>query len=105
MQRPFFKLNRKSKFVTISPLGLALTACGGGSSEERPDVVSKVETHSGFVTFALTGNDFIDASTQGSKWVPTDGVITFAVADGLMVNVGQILTKLLRHYQMVCNKL
>jgi Ca2+-binding RTX toxin-like protein len=82
MQRPFFKLNRKSKFVTISPLGLALTACGGGSSEERPDVVSKVDTHSDFVTFALTGNDFIDASTQGSKWVPTDGVITFAVADG-----------------------
>ena len=83
MQRPFLKPNKKSKFVTISPLGLALTACGGGSGEERPDVISTVDTHSDFVTFDLTGNDFIDASTQGSKWVPTDGVITFAIADGL----------------------
>ena len=82
MQKPFIKPNRKTKFVTISPFGLALTACGGGSDEEQPDVISAVDTHSEFVTFDLTGNDFIDASTQGSKWAPTDGVITFAVADG-----------------------
>ena len=76
-----FQGNRKIKCATISPLGLALTACGGGGTKE-PEVITEINRHSEFVTFDLTGNDFIDASTQGSKWVPTDGVITFALADG-----------------------
>ena len=73
---------RETKFLTISPFGLALAACGGGSDNEQPDMISVVDTNSDFVNFELTGNDFIDASTAGSKWVPSDGVITFALADG-----------------------
>ena len=107
MQKPLIKPNRKTKFVTISPLGLALTACGGGSDEEQPDVISPVNTHSKFVTFELTGNDFIDASTQGSKWAPTDGVITFALADGFngerWANPEQALDSLSSAMQQVAN--
>ena len=43
---------------------------------------NEASTHSKFEAFALTGNDFIDASTQGSKWTPENGILTYAVAGG-----------------------
>ena len=100
-----FQGNRKIKCATISPLGLALTACGGGGTKE-PEVITEINRHSEFVTFDLTGNDFIDASTQGSKWVPTDGVITFALADGFngerWANPDEALEVIIKCYAANC---
>jgi hypothetical protein len=99
-------LNNKTKKripLFLSPLSVVLTACGGneetsqstesaaGSSAQAvaaaaaQAAANNVYTPrlSTATTFPMTGNSFVDASTQGSYWIPDDGILTYAVANGL----------------------
>ena len=69
----------KKKALALSPVGLALAACGGGGGGETSSSTMAVA-----VEFPLTGNNFIDASTQGSKWSTSNGPLTYAVANGCL---------------------
>ena len=68
------KISNKAH-LQLSPLGLALSACGGGETHSPGSVSS-------FSSFGLTNNLFRDATTQGSYWTPSDNVLTYAVANG-----------------------
>lgn len=72
---------RRAYQLSLTPLALNLAACG--TSEEEPIVSSSSRETSAYLEFPLTGNIFVDASTQGSMWTPRDGVLTYAVAGGL----------------------
>jgi len=77
--KPFVqkKTLAKKKALALSPVGLALAACGGGGGGETSSSTMAVA-----IEFPLTGNNFIDASTQGSKWSTSNGPLTYAVANG-----------------------
>jgi Ca2+-binding RTX toxin-like protein len=92
-------LKEKSYSWTAGISPLALAACGGGGStlvnneayEATHSKLTYVQNYnkiqttgevSQAITFPLTGNDAVDAMTQGSKWQPTDGSLTYAVANG-----------------------
>jgi len=59
---------------------LVLTACGGEKTDDAAigDDLRLAEDYS----FPLTGNKFVDATTQGSYWVAQNNQLTFAVAHG-----------------------
>lgn len=66
----------KKTAMAFSPLSLALAACGGGGGSSSSGNMATA------VSFPLTGNNFVDASTQGSKWSTSNGPLTYAVAHG-----------------------
>ena len=89
MESKMKKIDFERKFrqvspLNISPLALAVAACGDGAGGTSTDTMAKAATGTmaRATTFPLTGNKFKDASTQGSKWSPENNILTYAVADG-----------------------
>ena len=97
MYRKKFKiLSAKKSSLFISPNALALAACGGGGASRDGTVLTTnvtlndnnktgltfTGTMATASTFPITGNNFIDATTMGSKWSPQNGILTYAVANG-----------------------
>lgn len=69
----------KKKRVLLSPIALALSACGSGSGKQTTEETANVN----YSEFGLTGNNFIDATTQGSKWNIAEGeFLQYAVSSG-----------------------
>ena len=114
MKKDILKKFDRKKQLMVSPLALAVSACGGGgttnpettSSEDEAidasgienqtnnfsdttDIVHRTDeklvpnTATKYLEFDLTGNNFIDSTTQGSKWnVPTEDTLKYAVSSG-----------------------
>ncbi len=70
------KQRSQQMFFASSPLALLLSACGGGGGSTTYSI-------SAVNTVPPGNNSFLNATTQGSYWAPTDGVLTFAVSGGL----------------------
>lgn len=72
---PKYKQFSKKNAVAFSPISFALAACGGGGGSTSDNMATAV-------TYPITGNNFIDASIQGSIWSTSNGPLTYAVANG-----------------------
>lgn len=72
---------QKQNPLMMSPMAFALAACGGGGSDGAGTSTQTVARLSSS-TFGLTGDDFIDAMTQGSKWDTNNGTMKIALANG-----------------------
>ena len=70
---------QKQNPLLMSPMAFVLAACGGGGGgSSSTQSITRLSSS----TFSLTGDNIIDAMTQGSKWNTENGTMLVALANG-----------------------